>query len=91
MGEDIDCFDVYSIRLLSSANVSSSQGPFLPVVVEAQNGKTISIRVMSGLTHNRIYMATIITVNVNGEANSTGSIAFSKLVSYSQCSTMIII
>ena len=84
-GEDEDCFNLYSVQLipLSAADSFTLQGPFIPAVTVASgsenNQRTLSFNIDSGINPNEIYSVTIITVNVNGERNSTGDITFSEL------------
>ena len=49
-------------------------GPLIPRVTDALT----SVSVNSNLVPNNVYVATLITVNVQGSLNSSGLIRFSK-------------
>lgn len=77
--EDLNCFDIYHIEV-ASATQSVTQGPFIPLVTAGVNAQelTVAVGLESELIKDNVYSVNIISISVNGQANSTGTIQFSK-------------
>ena len=60
---------------LSKMSVITKHDLQIPII---NNNTQFSLKINESLEENELYSMNIITVNHNGEANSTGNIQFSK-------------
>ena len=78
----ITCFCIYEVEttLVSGSN-TRSHGQQIPGVIEySETSVQLSLLVDSNLVANEQYSAIITAISTNGEAESSGTIEFSKLL-----------